>query len=64
MKRLQERHNFVPKRQNKMTFGFKIPTLDTETSQRQTFNAYKLVQDGYLKNVGITDDMEHTLHTR
>ena len=59
MKRLQERDNFVPNRQDSDVW-VKIQFLYTETGQRQNFNGYELVQDEYLKNLGTPGSIEQT----
>ena len=38
----------------------KMPSPDTEISQRPNFNEYELVQDEYLKNLGTTEKLEQT----
>ena len=43
-----------------MTLRVKIPSLDTETGQRQNCNEYELVQDKYMKNSRRTNSIEQT----
>ena len=59
MKRPQDRDDFVSHRVDS-DLWLKIPFLDTETGQRQNFNEYELLQDEYLRNLEMTDNIEQT----
>ena len=37
-----------------------MPNENTETGQRQDFNDYELIQEEYLRNLGMTGNIEHT----
>ena len=41
-----------------VTYGSKVPNEDTETGQGQYFNKYKLIQEEYLRNLGMADNTE------
>ena len=51
---MQGKDNLVSNRQ--IDFSVKMPSPDTELSQRQNFN--ELVQDEYLKNLGTTENID------
>ena len=56
-KKLQEKDNFVSNRQDN-NLWIKMPSPDTKLSQRENFNKYELVQDEYLKNSWVTENIK------